>query len=124
MTRFAVALVVAACALGFGRAGAAQAPGRVQVTAQDFRFALSRLTLHPGTTVVELVNDGQDVHDLHIQRIGGGPAYAIPETAAGDVADATVNLPPGRYRFWCSVADHAARGMRATVVVRRATATR
>jgi plastocyanin len=114
-----LAVAAAAAALGLGKARAAQAPGRVQVAAQDFRFALSRLTLRPGTTIVELVNDGEDVHDLRIQRVGGGPVYAVPETASGDVAAVTVNLPPGRYRFWCGIANHAQLGMRATVLVKR-----
>jgi hypothetical protein len=36
---------------------------------------------------------------------------------AGGLADIRVRLPRGRYRFLCTVSDHAARGMKGTFTV-------
>jgi plastocyanin len=93
--------------------------GRVQVVASEFAFSLSRTTLKPGTAVIELANFGQDPHDLRVRRNGSRHVAGTQVVAPGDRAELTVKLRPGRYSFWCSVADHRARGMRATLVVRR-----
>jgi plastocyanin len=93
--------------------------GRVQVVANEFTFSLSRTTLKPGTAVIELANFGQDPHDLRVRRIGARHVAGTPVVGPGDRRELTVKLRPGRYSFWCSVADHRARGMRATLVVRR-----
>ena len=97
----------------------AAAPARVQVVAREYSFALSRVRVHAGTTVIELANFGQDPHDLRVQRIGARHIAGLGVVSPGRRGDLTVKLAPGRYSFWCSVADHRARGMRATLIVRR-----
>jgi plastocyanin len=94
-------------------------PARVQVVAQEFRFALSRQTIKAGHAIIELRNAGEDAHDLLLQRVGGRKVWAWPVTPAGGVADKALTLPPGTYRLWCGVANHRALGMRATLVVKR-----
>ena len=94
-------------------------PARVQVVAQEFRYTLSRQTIKAGWAIIELNNSGQDAHDLRLQRVGGKRVYAWPNVQAGAVADKTFKLLPGRYRLWCSVANHRALGMQATLTVRR-----
>jgi uncharacterized cupredoxin-like copper-binding protein len=69
--------------------------------------------------LIQLQNDGQDVHDLRVRRIGGTRTYAFPLTSPGGRATLSLRLVPGRYRLWCSVANHAQLGMRATLRVRR-----
>ncbi len=93
------------------------APTRVQVSAKEFSFSLSRLHVTAGTAVIELVNYGQDPHDLRLQRIGARHVAGLREVAPGERADLTVELAPGRYSFWCSVANHRQLGMRGTLVV-------
>jgi plastocyanin len=93
-------------------------PARVQVVAHEFSFQLSRTQLRSGTATIELANFGQDTHDLRVQRVGAHHIAGTPVVQAGSRVDLTVTLRPGRYRFWCSVADHRARGMSATLVVR------
>ena len=93
-------------------------PARVQVVAREFSFALSRPALKAGKAIVELANFGEDPHDLRLQRIGGSKVYGLPVQQAGGVADLKLTLLRGRYRVWCSLADHRARGMIATLVVR------
>jgi plastocyanin len=94
------------------------APARMQVVAREFSYSLSRTHLKPGTAVIELANFGQDAHDLRVQRIGARHIAGTPVVQAGRRAELTVKLAPGRYSFWCSVADHRQRGMRATLIVR------
>ena len=94
-------------------------PARVQVVAQEFRFALSRQTIRAGAAIVELRNGGEDAHDLRMRRVGGTRVYAWPAVQPGKVVDNTLKLLPGTYALWCSVANHRALGMRATLVVRR-----
>jgi plastocyanin len=95
------------------------APTRVQVVAKEYSFGLSRLHVKAGTATFELANFGEDPHDLRIQRVGARHIAGTPVVAPGDRADLTVKLAPGRYSFWCSIANHRALGMRATLVVTR-----
>jgi hypothetical protein len=93
-------------------------PARVQVVAQEFRYALSRRTIKAGRAIIELRNAGEDAHDLYLQRTGGRRIYTWPVTQAGAVSDRELTLAPGTYRLWCGVANHRMLGMRAVLVVR------
>ncbi|HET7352877.1 MAG TPA: hypothetical protein VFJ11_02360 [Gaiellaceae bacterium] len=96
-----------------------QPPARVQVVAQEFRYSLSRSSVKSGHVIVELVNRGQDTHDLELRRIGGTHIFRFPSVQPGQVVDRELKLIPGRYVLWCAVADHAERGMRAVLRVVR-----
>ena len=98
---------------------AAPAPARVQVSGDEFRYALSRPTIVAGPAIVELVNFGEDEHDLRLRRFGGTRTYRIATVRPGGVAELETRLAPGRFRLWCSLADHRVRGMQATLVVTR-----
>jgi plastocyanin len=103
----------------FHAAPKAAAPSRVQVVAREYSFSLSRVRVHSGTAVIELANFGQDVHDLRVQRIGAKHVAGLGDVTAGARGTLTVKLVPGRYSFWCSVANHRKLGMRTTLVVTR-----
>lgn len=94
-------------------------PARVQVVAEEFRYALSRRTIRAGWAIIELRNLGEDAHDLVMQRVGGSRVYSWPVTQSGGTVDREVKLRPGLYRLHCGVANHAALGMVATLRVRR-----
>ena len=99
---------------------AAHPPARVQVVAQEFRYSLSRTSVKAGHVIVELVNRGQDTHDLDLRRVGGTHIFRFPSVQPGQVVDRELKLRPGRYALWCAVADHRERGMHAVLrVVRR-----
>jgi len=101
------------------------APARLQVTALEFEYRLSRTRIVAGLAVIELVNLGEDEHDLRLRRVGGTRTYAIGGTLPEDRGEFRARLLPGRFRLWCSLADHAERGMRAELrVVPRRTAAR
>jgi plastocyanin len=110
-----LALVIAFGALALG--GGATA--RVQVVAKEYSFALSRTHVQAGRAVIELANFGQDPHDLRLQRVGARHIAGLGVVAPGTQADLSLKLAPGRYLLWCSVANHRALGMRATLVVSR-----
>jgi hypothetical protein len=95
------------------------APGRLGVSASEFHLVLSRASVKAGRIVIQLQNEGEDVHDLRLRRIGGTRTYSFPVTSPGGRTTLSLRLLPGRYRLWCSVADHAQLGMRAVLRVRR-----
>jgi plastocyanin len=98
---------------------AAPPPARVQVVAREFSFALSRLSVKAGPAIIELVNQGQDAHDLRMQRVGGAHVYGWPVVQPGAYADREYKLLPGTYVMWCSIANHRALGMTAKLIVRK-----
>jgi hypothetical protein len=94
-------------------------PARVQVSATEFQLVLSRGAIKAGPAIVELVNRGEDEHDLALRRVGSGAVTRrIGTVAPGGVGELSARLRPGRFVLWCTLADHRARGMRATLVVR------
>ena len=118
MRRLAVAALVLVA--GAAPAGAAAPPpARLQVAAKEFSLTLSRAKLKPGWAIVEFANYGEDPHDLRLRRIGGTVTRSIPLVQAGDQRSLRLKLLPGRYKLWCSLAGHAARGMRAQLIVSR-----
>jgi hypothetical protein len=109
----------AAAAAAFVPQAAAPAPARLGVSAREFHLVLSRASVKAGVVVIQLQNDGEDVHDLRVRRIGGQHLFRLPLTNPGDDSEMAMRLRPGRYGLWCSVADHAQLGMRAVLRVRR-----
>jgi plastocyanin len=100
-------------------AAAAPAPARLQVSADEFSLALSRTSLKSGTAIVELVNYGEDDHDLAVRRVAlGAKTYRIGVVHPGKTGELEAQLRPGSYRLWCTLAGHRARGMAATLRVR------
>jgi plastocyanin len=120
--RAALAALAAATGLAVVPAHAANGPiriTRVQVTGKEFFYALSRRTVVPGTAIVQFVNFGEDPHDMRIRRVGGTRTYRTPLVQPGGYFDVELKLAPGRYRLWCSVANHEALGMKALLTVRK-----
>jgi plastocyanin len=98
----------------------AAAPARLLVGAKEFRFTLSRTTIKAGPAIIQLQNFGEDDHNLRLKRIGGTRTYGIKTVPpGGKVGELETRLAAGKYRLWCSLADHAARGMRTTLVVKK-----
>jgi plastocyanin len=116
--RLLAAALVAAILAADASAGTTP-PSRVQVSAREFSFSLSRQSVKAGPAVIELVNFGQDPHDLRLQRIGGAHIAGTPQVDPGQHFDLTVKLLPGKYNLWCSIANHRALGMQATLTVRK-----
>ena len=113
------ALLAATLAALVAAPATAAPPGRLQVVAREFSLSLSRQRLKAGRAIVELVNFGEDAHDLRLRRVGGSRTYRIDAVRAGGHALLRLRLLPGRYLLWCSIADHRALGMQARLAVRR-----
>jgi hypothetical protein len=96
----------------------------VGVTADDekpehFGYTLSRPSTPSGRIRVELNNQGEDPHNLNLQRLGSEaePVYQLANTLPKQHSVASFDLPPGTYRLWCSLLEHDAEGMHATLIV-------
>jgi hypothetical protein len=99
---------------------AAAAPptaARVQVSADELTLAVSRASVRSGPAIVELVNYGEDDHDLALRRVGGTRTYRIGIVHPGEVRELETRLRAGRFVLWCTLADHRSQGMRATLRV-------
>ena len=114
----AVLLAVGSLA-GSGSAASPASPARAQVSATEFRLTLSRTAIHRGPAIIELVNFGEDPHDLRLRRIGGTRTLRLRAVAPGRRGELAATLAPGKWQLWCAVGNHRQRGMRATLLVRR-----
>jgi plastocyanin len=89
----------------------------VGVGEREFVIAVYRPRVHAGRLKIGVRNLGEDGHDLAVRRAGHtyGTLATVRPGATG-----TLRLTlrhPGRYTLVCTLADHAARGMRATLRV-------
>jgi azurin len=117
MARALACAVLAAAALGAVPA-AAHAPARLMVQADEHSLVLSRQSIARGPALIQLLNRGEDPHDLKLRRAGGPRVVSFPELGAGELAQRKLRLRTGRYRLWCSLPGHRALGMRAQLRVR------
>jgi plastocyanin len=91
---------------------------RLAVKSVEYYFVLSRAKVKAGALTVELNNQGEDPHNLNLQREGdGGEPLQIAETDSLQRNVATFDLPAGTYRLWCSLPEHEEKGMHTTLVV-------
>jgi plastocyanin len=96
-------------------------PGRVLATAIELsptqlQLQLSRATVAAGATIVEQYNSGSDPHNLILER-QGVVAFSFPTLDPGGDQRQTVNLAHGTWTLYCSLLDHKALGMQATLKV-------
>jgi uncharacterized cupredoxin-like copper-binding protein len=94
-------------------------PARLGVQAEEFHLVLSRPSVKAGVVEIELQNTGEDPHDLRLRKIGGHHTFIVPVTQPGALRTIAINMKPGRYRLWCSLAGHRALGMQTVLRVRR-----
>lgn len=74
--------------------------------------------LAAGTDTIELINQGEDAHDLHLESLATHTTVIeVSPTGAGGHSRGTAVLEPGEYRLYCSLGDHAMKGMERTLVV-------
>ena len=105
----AVVGIVAAPALGSRTHATGTA---VTVTATEFHFKLSKASVPHGTVTFTLVNKGKLAHDF---KIGG---KKTPLVKPGKSAKLTVTLKAGKAAYLCTVAGHAAAGMKGKLTVK------
>lgn len=92
----------------------------VGVAQREFRIALYRRAVPPGEVRFNITNFGEDAHDLAVIAPSGRTLARGPEIRAGRRGTVRVRLRrAGTYVVVCTLSDHAARGMRARLLVRR-----
>jgi nitrite reductase (NO-forming) len=111
--RLAVVLAVVAAAIGitassvFAASSQAQAT-TVKVTAFDLGFKLTTKKAKAGKVIFKVTNTGALKHDFQIA------GKKTPMLAKGKSATLTVTIKKGKNAYKCTVAGHAAGGMKGT----------
>lgn len=121
--------VAAVAAAGLGLAGGAHTlaakpqpvPDRVLARGSEFDLVLSKQRVRPGRVIVQFLNEGEDPHDLRLARVDAtgvpaGPGTGLGVLGPGDYENLDTRLRKrSAYRLWCSLSDHRALGMEATL---------
>lgn len=67
---------------------------------------------------MELLNRGEDPHDLKLRSPEGNEDSALAETPSLGMSSGVFPLAAGNWTLFCSLEGHEALGMRATLRVR------
>jgi uncharacterized cupredoxin-like copper-binding protein len=131
-------MLLAACSDGGGGSSATPTPvevagdGQVTITASEWQFEPSSITVHQGSSVsIELRNDGRVLHDLKIEDLeasdvevdNSGPLEGdegelFVSSEAGESGTLSfVPLGPGTYTYYCTLEGHRNLGMEGTLTV-------
>jgi uncharacterized cupredoxin-like copper-binding protein len=86
---------------------------RLEVTATEMAFDPDAVAVEAGAVEIVLRNEGSTLHDL---RIDDEPV--VVEATPGDTGTGEIELDPGRYQFFCSIAGHQEAGMEGVLEVR------
>jgi uncharacterized cupredoxin-like copper-binding protein len=100
-----------------GTSGSESEDRSITATEADFTISLDEDTLKAGTYKVRVKNEGHATHDLVVEKNGVDVAHG-DLIAPGDSTTFTVDLAPGSYVLYCSVANHRQLGMELAVTVR------
>jgi plastocyanin len=95
-------------------------PHYLGAQAYEFGFTPTKpsFQLQAGSDTVELINRGEDAHDLHLESLASHTTVLeVAATGAGGHGRATATLEAGEYRLYCSLDNHAAEGMERILVV-------
>lgn len=100
---------------GGGAAGGGQT---VDMTAVDYKFNPSDPSVKSGDVTFNLKNDGQQPHSLEIEDVNGSDQELEGDVSPGQSGTLSVNLPPGKYEFYCPVDSHKEMGMEGEITVK------
>ena len=130
-----VALALSGCGVT-GSATARPAGRMVKVTEHDFRITAPE-ALPAGRVTLQVHNEGPDVHELLVARVGGGAPLPLRRDGLtvdeariqaatlgnlepgkpGATRELSIDLTPGRYILFCNMYGHYRGGMRTQLVV-------
>jgi uncharacterized cupredoxin-like copper-binding protein len=88
------------------------------MTAVDYKFDPSDPTVKSGNVTFDLKNDGQQTHSLEIEDVNGSDQEIEGDVSPGQSGTLAVNLPPGKYEFYCPVSNHKEMGMEGEITVK------
>jgi plastocyanin len=86
---------------------------------ESYRLTPTYRYLKAGTVQFLPVNYGMDDHNLSVATVDdpSDPIGAVDVPADRQTYSLVLDLPPGQYRLYCSLQNHAQLGMQATVTV-------
>jgi uncharacterized cupredoxin-like copper-binding protein len=90
----------------------------VEMTAADYKFNPSDPSVKSGVVTFNLKNDGQQPHSLEIEDVNGQDQEIEGDVSPGQSGTLKVNLPPGKYEFYCPVPGHKELGMEGDITVK------
>ena len=91
-------------------------PQKVTVTGTEYRFAMAKKTFRKGTVTFTFRNKGTEVHDFKV--IGKSPKSRY--LAPGQKQTLRIKFTKvGRYQYLCTIGEHALRGMRGVLVIKK-----
>jgi hypothetical protein len=95
-------------------------PTPVGVGEREWRISLYRSKVPTGRVKFNVRNFGEDGHDLAVRTVDGRVLGLLPELKPGRSGTLTLRLrKPGRYRVFCSLEGHEAKGMHAVLRVKK-----
>jgi plastocyanin len=119
-----IALLLAALAVPFAAAGCggdgpttSVAGPMIDYTLVDYRVRPQQVSAPAGRLQIRVRNAGRLAHNLHISGRGGA-RLQLSAMLPGDSETATVKLPKGRWKVFCSIANHEELGMYGWLVTR------
>ncbi|HVO55373.1 MAG TPA: plastocyanin/azurin family copper-binding protein [Solirubrobacterales bacterium] len=99
---------------------AAKGPGgtlEIASVDDELKFDVTELESKPGKVTIDFKNGSGIPHNVQIES-EAGEVLGGTETVSESEAEATVELPPGNYKFFCSIPGHRQAGMEGTLVVK------
>lgn len=90
----------------------------VGVRADEWNLRLSRGQVKPGRLAVQLVNGGEDDHDLIVRKSTSRTPVKLTRQRPGGITERTFTVTRGRYELFCSLPGHRKAGMSAQLTVR------
>ena len=97
----------------------------ISMNLREYSVTTTRGCVAAGSVNVDVLNFGQDPHNLALRpAAGGSPAWVLPgpdatsELAAGDHLHQTVTIPAGKWIVYCSLPGHEDLGMKAELEAR------
>ncbi len=93
--------------------------GTLEIASVDdeLKFDVTELESKPGKVTIDFENGSGIPHNVEVED-EAGKVLGGTETIAESEASATVELPPGNYKFFCSIPGHREAGMEGTLVVK------
>jgi len=102
-----------------GGTAATGAGSSVDLTATDFKFDPSDPNVKSGEVSFNMKNDGQVTHSLEIEDVTPGHDQELEgDVSPGQSGTLKVNLAPGKYEFYCPIANHKQMGMEGEITVK------
>ena len=92
--------------------------GSVNLSVTDFKFTPSDQTVKSGDVTFTEQNTGQTAHSLEIEDVNGQDKELEGTVQPGQSRTLKVNLPPGKYEFYCPVDNHKEMGMQGEITVK------